>query len=90
MLALNRTAAVDQLELVDLIEGPGGLPLLKGVLANCVCSVERVVRAGDHDVVIGEVEWIKSGESDKGPLLYYEGLFWTLKQVEDGRVGEPV
>ena len=88
-LAVHRGAKGDQLSSVELTEGPGGVPLLGSALARCVCSVERVVRAGDHDVVVGAVEWIQGGESEAEPLLYYDERFWTLKPFEEDRAAEP-
>ncbi len=76
--AVHRGAVGDQLDSHELREGPRGVPLLAGAMAHSVCVVERVVRGGDHDIVVGEVEWIEDSGVDQAPLVYYEDDFWTL------------
>lgn len=58
--------------------GPHGVPVLEGVGAWLVCRVVARVPAGDHRVVLAEVE---VGESIDGarPLLYYRGRFNALR-----------
>jgi len=51
---------------------------------HCVCSVERIMRAGDH-VVVGAVEWIDRVREDERPLVFYDGGFWNLAPLD----GEP-
>ena len=81
--AVHRASGDDQLADLDVREGHGGVPLLSGGLAHCVCSVERIVRAGDHDVVVGEVEWIDADPGDSAPLVFYDGRFWNLAPLDD-------
>lgn len=82
-LAVGRDRASDQLADVDLREGAGGVPLLASAIAYIICTVERVVCAGDHDVVVGEVEWIEAGAEETGPLVYYDERFLTLAPFGD-------
>ena len=56
--------------------GPGGVPLLDGVMASLVCRTEPVFEHGDHAVVIGRLE---GGEvSGEAPLIYFERGFRRL------------
>ncbi|MEU9588879.1 flavin reductase family protein [Streptomyces sp. NPDC048219] len=59
-------------------EGPGGVPLLDGVLAWLVCRVVGRVPAGDHRIVLAEV--LAGDPSGAGsPLLYHQGRFNGLR-----------
>lgn len=59
-------------------DGPQGVPVLGGVLAWLVCRVVARVPAGDHCIVIAQVE---VGAPDGGgrPLVYHEGRFTALR-----------
>ncbi|MFI8002973.1 flavin reductase family protein [Streptomyces sp. NPDC086010] len=58
--------------------GPEGVPLLDGVVAWLVCRVVARIPAGDHRIVIAEVE---SGDPSGGgrPLVYHQGRFTALR-----------
>ena len=62
--------------------GPGGLPLLEGVLATLVCRVVQRVEAGDHTIVLASPE---AGEhhEDTGiaPLVYHDGHYAHLRRA---------
>ena len=53
---------------------PGGLPQLVGALVHVECKVEAVHPAGDHDIVVGLVEYIEAS-SEAMPLLFYRSEF---------------
>jgi flavin reductase (DIM6/NTAB) family NADH-FMN oxidoreductase RutF len=59
--------------------GPGGVPLLDGVLARMVCRVTQRVEAGDHTIVLATPE---SGEyaldETETPLVYHAGAYAHL------------
>jgi flavin reductase (DIM6/NTAB) family NADH-FMN oxidoreductase RutF len=59
--------------------GPGGVPVLEGVLATLVCRIHQRVEAGDHTIVLATPE---SGEhlADLGvtPLVYHDGRYTEL------------
>ncbi|MGW4733543.1 flavin reductase family protein [Streptomyces shenzhenensis] len=59
-------------------DGPQGVPVLGGVLAWLVCRVVGRVPAGDHRIVLAEVEL---GDADGAgrPLLYHQGGFNALR-----------
>lgn len=86
--AMHRAAGADQLAGHDVREGPHGVPLLARGLARCVCAVERIVRAGRHDVVVGEVEWIDADDGETAPLVYYDERFWGLTPFAEQPLSE--
>ena len=53
--------------------GATGAPVLDGVLAFADCELERIVDAGDHELVTGRV--VDLGSSPGAPLLFYRGGF---------------
>lgn len=59
----------------------GGCPVIDGCVANLECSRFEVHSGGDHLIVVGRVERIRT--SDRKPLLYfrgdYDGLCGTLQ-----------
>lgn len=62
----------------DLKHRPGqqGAPLLDGAIAWIECSVWRVMEAGDHDVVVGEVEACDTRPG--APLVYFDRDYRSL------------
>jgi flavin reductase (DIM6/NTAB) family NADH-FMN oxidoreductase RutF len=65
--------AQDKFEGVAITEGIGGLPLIEGAVAHFQCHTVRWVDAGDHAIVLGEVEQydIDGGE----PLVFHSGRY---------------
>ncbi|MBP2708260.1 flavin reductase family protein [Microbispora sp. RL4-1S] len=63
------------------VRGRSGAPLLDGALATIECAVEKVIGAGDHDIVLGRV--LVAEESGAGtPLIFYGGAYRRLEVVE--------
>jgi flavin reductase (DIM6/NTAB) family NADH-FMN oxidoreductase RutF len=62
--------------------GPGGVPLLDGVLARIVCRVVRRVEAGDHSIVLATPE-TGSHHDDltATPLVYHDGHYAHLRRA---------
>ncbi len=59
---------------VSWTSAPSGAPVLDDVLTWVDCSVRTVHQAGDHYLVIGEVQTL--GElSAQRPLLFYKGAY---------------
>ena len=58
------------------IEGTGGVPLLREALAVFECKLDKTVDAGDHSIVIGEVEQLRYRDGD--PLIFHGGHFGTF------------
>ncbi len=59
-------------------DGKTGVPLLDDVLASIECRIVARHAAGDHEIVIGQVEQAKASEGR--PLLYYRGGYATLER----------
>jgi flavin reductase (DIM6/NTAB) family NADH-FMN oxidoreductase RutF len=53
-----------------------GAPVIEGSLAWVDCLVELVHDAGDHELIIGKVLELGTGEGS--PLIYYESKFAAL------------
>jgi len=51
-----------------------GTPLLEGSLAQIVARTVDVHPAGDHNLYIGEVEYVRFGEHEQ-PLVFYTGKY---------------
>jgi flavin reductase (DIM6/NTAB) family NADH-FMN oxidoreductase RutF len=60
-------------------EGPKGVPLINGVVAQIVCEPWQAVPAGDHTIFLGRVT---GGTSfDRSPLLHYRGQYTTTSDL---------
>lgn len=72
------THGIDKFDGVSWSPGPEtGCALITGVLVAIECDVETAVVAGDHEVFIGAVRRVHSGESGD-PLVYFRGGYATL------------
>jgi flavin reductase (DIM6/NTAB) family NADH-FMN oxidoreductase RutF len=73
-----------QLEGVAYHPGPAtGAPLLDDALAALECRTTAVHDAGDHSIVVGEVEAVTAPPetADRGPLLHYSGAYRRLRPL---------
>lgn len=59
--------------------GTVGAPLAAGALAVIECELEAVYAGGDHDLFLGRVVEVRLGDTRKGPLVFHEGRYPTLK-----------
>jgi flavin reductase (DIM6/NTAB) family NADH-FMN oxidoreductase RutF len=73
----------DHFEGLQIEEGPAGLPLLPNCLAYLTCRVTELVAAGDHDIVLAEVETAQANGGN--PLLFFLGGYRRLPGM--GRLG---
>lgn len=72
-LATRFAGPADGLHGLSVTTGPHGLPLLPGTAATLVCRRTGLLAAGDHVVLLGEVE---SYTCAPGPaLLFADGAF---------------
>ena len=55
-----------------------GSPRITGVLGYVDCSIEATYEAGDHEVVIGRVQYLESYADADDPLLFFEGGYRTI------------
>ena len=65
----------DRFAAVDWQRGPKGSPVLAGVCAWFDCSMEQVIEAGDHVIMIGRVAAFDTNEC--GGLGYASGGYFT-------------
>lgn len=78
---LSTTFAVKpegRFEGIDWRAGLTGAPVLSGVLAILECRTWRILEAGDHAIVIGEMvhcEWTGNAK----PLLYFDSNYHLLR-----------
>jgi flavin reductase (DIM6/NTAB) family NADH-FMN oxidoreductase RutF len=56
----------------------GGVALLDGALAFLECRIVARHQAGDHTIIVGEVE--NAANRDDRPLLYYRGGYAQLER----------
>ena len=63
---------------VGFTRGDNGIGLIDGALAYMECRIVARHRAGDHTIVVGEVEAASVG--DNRPLLYYRGGYAQLER----------
>lgn len=55
--------------------GPSGSPVIDGCLAYLDCELFASHRAGDHTIFIGKVLKADVSDTDKKPLLYWNGSY---------------
>src|SRR5580704_6609765 len=63
---------------VEHHRGLTGSPRLHGALAVIECTVEHELRGGDHEIVIGRVRVVETGEPGIHPLVYWRGAYESL------------
>jgi flavin reductase (DIM6/NTAB) family NADH-FMN oxidoreductase RutF len=73
----------DHFDGLEVEEGPDGLPILPGCLAYLTCRTTEVVAAGDHDIVLAEVEHAQANGGN--PLVFFLGGYRRLPGM--GRLG---
>jgi 3-hydroxy-9,10-secoandrosta-1,3,5(10)-triene-9,17-dione monooxygenase reductase component len=70
---------------VDWHPSPGsGVPVLDGVVAWVDCELEREIRLGDHELVVGAAAELGVERTD-APLIFLRGEFAALEAAAHGR-----
>lgn len=67
------TSGVDKFAGLDWSPTEWG-PAIESVLAQVMCTVADVHRAGDHDIVVGHVQRLVTPR-EEGPLLFFRGSY---------------
>ncbi|HEX2112052.1 MAG TPA: flavin reductase family protein [Gaiellaceae bacterium] len=75
---------MDHFEGLEVHEA-AGVPLLPGCIAHLLCSVHDIVEAGDHDIVLGNVEECDATSNGASPLVFFQGGYRSLPGM--GRLG---
>jgi flavin reductase (DIM6/NTAB) family NADH-FMN oxidoreductase RutF/2-polyprenyl-6-methoxyphenol hydroxylase-like FAD-dependent oxidoreductase len=65
----------------EVLDGPSGVPLLGGVLAHFVCRNVRQIDAGDHVIIMGEVEHYDTFVGE--PLVFHSGSYRVTTRHPD-------
>ena len=72
------TSSVDKFKELEFDTWSTGCPILKGCLAAFECDIQQVIEAGDHVIIIGEVNKIRHDADSGRPLLYYRGKYGQI------------
>jgi flavin reductase (DIM6/NTAB) family NADH-FMN oxidoreductase RutF len=75
------TPLPDKFAGVDYSDGPAGLPILKGLIAQFVCRKVREYDGGDHVILVGEVEQYQYSEGE--PLVFHSGRYRVATRHPD-------
>lgn len=78
---LFATSGADKFAAVEVREGPLGVPVLDGVLVHFICRNVRQIQAGDHVIVIGEIERYERFEGE--PLVFHSGSYRVTTRHPD-------
>lgn len=65
----------------DFIRDSQGTPLLRDALAHFSCRLHQLYEAGDHHIIIGQVEAFSVCEG--APLLFFAGGYNRLSQSDE-------
>lgn len=68
---------------------PDGTPILLDTIAVIRCRRYAVYEAGDHSIVVGQVESVDDGE-DGAPILYFDRTYRTVGDEVQPTFYEPV
>jgi flavin reductase (DIM6/NTAB) family NADH-FMN oxidoreductase RutF len=68
----------DRFDGLEWYRGSSGVPLLPGALTAMECRVHQRIASGDHDIFVGELISLHSGQGD--PLIYFSGQYRGLRR----------
>lgn len=69
---------VDKFDGIAWTEGSGGVPLLDDYLSRLQCRTTQRIPAGDHVVLIAEVEAIDTDQTGRAPLGFLRGKYTAV------------
>jgi len=78
----------DKFEGVEYVEGAGGVPLVRGAIAQFVCRNFRQYDGGDHMIFIGEIK--QYNRFDGRPLVFHSGRYYCGKSYTEVNVATEV
>ena len=58
----------------EWVESESGVLLLEGACANFACTLVNDIEAGDHQVLIGQIDSFRSAEA-RHPLMFLRGAY---------------
>jgi flavin reductase (DIM6/NTAB) family NADH-FMN oxidoreductase RutF len=68
--------SADRFSSIDWFRGKHGVPLLTGTIAAFECTLAQATPAGDHQILIGQVE--EASHSEGNGLAYFKSSYRTL------------
>jgi len=71
-------AGADRFAGIDWEPGREGVPLLTGALATLECKIVAEHAAGDHWIVVGQVDGLRRRPLGQ-PLVFFDGAFSALR-----------
>jgi len=76
----NRFAAkgADRFAGINYTRGLHGAPILPGAMALLECRTVQRIDAGDHTILVGQVERLDPGSRDRKPLGYFRGRYTAV------------
>lgn len=75
------TPADDKFAGTPITEGVGGTPLLEGALARLQCRTVKCIDAGDHVIMLGEIEAYDAPGGE--PLVFHSGSYRVATKHPD-------
>jgi 3-hydroxy-9,10-secoandrosta-1,3,5(10)-triene-9,17-dione monooxygenase reductase component len=60
-------------------DGPYGLPLIDGAIAQLECDLESVHPGGDHHIAVGRVRTLAASLVEPSPLVFYRSQYWVTE-----------
>jgi 3-hydroxy-9,10-secoandrosta-1,3,5(10)-triene-9,17-dione monooxygenase reductase component len=70
--------APDRFDGISWAPAPSGAPVIDGALAWFDCTVAGRHPAGDHEIVLGQVDAFAAVEGEHGPLVFYRSQLRDL------------
>ncbi|MEW8977619.1 MAG: flavin reductase family protein [Symbiobacterium sp.] len=74
------TRGADRFAGLTYTRGLYGAPILPGAVALLECRTVQRVDAGDHTILIGQVERLDPGDRTRRPLGYLRGRYTTVAE----------
>lgn len=71
------TKGADKFAGLETADGLYGVPILPDAITVFECKTVNRVDAGDHTILIGQVERLRTGDTSKKPLGYFRGKYTT-------------
>lgn len=75
------TSGADRFAAIGWTPLPSGAPRLDGAVAWLECERTQVTPAGDHELCLGTVVDLATGDDDRAePLVFFRGAYHQLRQ----------
>ncbi|MXO60666.1 flavin reductase [Altererythrobacter salegens] len=74
----SRASSAEKFARGEWLAAPNGAPLLSSALVSFACSVEDIVSAGSHWMIVGSIEAISLGDEERASLLYSHGNYGSF------------